>query len=109
MEINKTVYGEIKTRKSLFPEVPVKRETETKETMNLSQENNREITDLISNEDSREANNIPSNKLNKLKDRQRIKDGNKNTDNQTQNEGILQKHPIIPIMQERPILKGFFF
>ena len=51
--------------------------------------------------------NLPSNKLNKLKERQKIfKDYTAKID--MQNEGIMFKPPITPVMQEHPIQRGRF-
>jgi len=46
--------------------------------------------------------NLPINKLNKLK--QKIKENTNKAEGQ--NEGMLQKPPITPLMQEHPIQKG---
>lgn len=96
MEINKTVYGEIKTRKSLFPES----KAETVERENLVKKGNQKPNENQILESG------PSNKLSKLKERQKSKENEGNNLNEVYNEGFLHKPPITPIMQDHPIQKG---
>lgn len=108
MEINKTVYGEIKTRNSLFPEnQPIKRErdhSEKREVTQPKEEKREALNNLSSVEDYTEPN-LPSNKLNKIKEKQKIfKDFNLRSE--TLNDATNLKPPLTAIMQEHPVLKG---
>lgn len=67
-------------------------------------EEKREISNLPSTEDIMDPN-LPSNKLNKLKEKQKIFKDYPNK-NEVQNEGMLQRPPITPVMQEHPVQKG---
>ena len=95
LEINKTVYGEIKTRKSLFPE-------NKQEPKPLHENLHKKEVKLV--ETSPE--NIPSNKLNKIKEKQKFKENITTLPNENQSEGVFHRPPITQLMQEHPIQKG---